>query len=113
MRVRALVVAAGLLWPVSVFSQELYGAFRSGNDLYQKCIDQAGDMFGQGYCAGYMVGAADAFTYDGILCLPPGVTEGQLEEVVLTYVRAHSEARHYAGSSIVRRVLEVAFPCKK
>jgi hypothetical protein len=106
-------VALGQRSTVSVFSQELYGAFRSGNDLYQKCIDQAGDMFGQGYCAGYMVGAADAFTYDGILCLPPGVTEGQLEEVVLTYVRAHSEARHYAGSSIVRRVLEVAFPCKK
>ena len=112
MRVRALVVAAGLLWPVSVFSQELYGAIRSGNDLYQKCIDQAGDMFGQGYCAGYMVGAADASTYDGTLCLAPGVTEGKLEEVVLTYVRVHPEARHYAGSSIVRQVLEAAFPYK-
>jgi Rap1a immunity proteins len=111
MRVRALAMAAGLLLlPVSVFSQELYGAFRSGNDLYYKCIDQEGDIFGQGYCAGYMVGAADAFTYDGTLCLPPSVTEGQLEELVLTYVRAHPETRRYAGSSIVRRVLE--FPCK-
>jgi Rap1a immunity proteins len=112
MRVRALV-AAGLLWPVSVFSQELGQAFRSGNDLYEKCIMQAGDMFGQGYCAGYMVGAADAFTYDGTMCLPPGVTEGQVEDVVLTYVRAHPDTRHYAGSSIVRRGLETAFPCKQ
>ena len=81
MRVRALVVAAGLLWPVSVISQEPTQAFRSGNDLYEKCIAQAGNIFGQGYCAGYMVGAADAFTNDGTLCLPPGVTEGQLETV--------------------------------
>ena len=112
MRVRALVMAAGLLWPVSVFSQEPTQAFRSGNDLYEKCIAQAGDMSGQGYCAGYMVGAADAFTYDGTLCLSPGVIEGRVENVVLTYVRAHPETRHYSGSSIVRRVLEVAFPCK-
>jgi hypothetical protein len=43
----------------------------------------------------YMVGAADAFTYDGTLWPPPGVTEGQLETEVLAYVRAHPETRNF------------------
>jgi hypothetical protein len=37
MRLSALVVAAGLLWPVSVFSQPTGPAFLNGNDLYEKC----------------------------------------------------------------------------
>ncbi len=52
MRLRVLVVTAGMLLPVSVLSQESRGLL-SGNDLYNMCDAQSVA------CAGYVAGMAD------------------------------------------------------
>jgi len=58
MRLRAVFVAAVLLWPVSALSQDSSGFF-SGNDLYDKCTAESL------VCAAYVAGMADAFVHDG------------------------------------------------
>jgi Rap1a immunity proteins len=111
MRISALLLAAGLLSPVSAYSQET-AMFHSGNQLYKDCITQERSIQSD-FCIGYLEGAVDAFSSDGTLCLPPNVAAGQVQDMVMSYLRAHPENRHYTASSIVRQVLEVSFSCKK
>jgi hypothetical protein len=105
MRLRVLVVAAGLLWPVSVLSQESRGFF-TGNDLYDKCTAESV------VCAAYVAGMADALSHDGTVCLPQNnVTTRQLVDVVVAYLRAHPEMRNYSAASIGDVAFTQAFPC--
>jgi Rap1a immunity proteins len=104
MRLRALLVAAGLLWPVPVLSQESSGFF-TGNDLYDKCTAQSL------VCAAYVAGMADALAHDGTVCLPQNVTTRQLVDVIMAYLRAHPEARNYSAASIGDVGFTQAFPC--
>ena len=85
MRLRAVFVAAVLLWRVSALSQDSSGFF-SGNDLYDKCTAESL------VCAAYVAGMADAFVHDGTVCLPQ-VSTRQLVDVVMAYLRAHPESR--------------------
>ncbi len=105
MRFRALIVAAGFLWPLSALSQQSNG-FLSGNDLYDQCAAQSVA------CAAYVAGIADAFLHDGTVCLPPSnATTKQLADVVMAYLRAHPEARNYSAASIGHVAFTQAFPC--
>jgi hypothetical protein len=105
MRVRVLVMAAGLLWPVSVLSQE-YRGLLSGDDLYNTCNSQSVA------CAAYVAGIADAFAHDGTVCLPQSnVTTRQLADLVMAYLRAHPEARGYSAASVGHVAFTQAFPC--
>ena len=62
MRLRALVVAAGLLWPVSALSQQpiTTTGFASGVRLYDTCVAQ--EILKRQYCLAYVAGMTDAFT---------------------------------------------------
>jgi hypothetical protein len=105
MRLRALVVAAVLLWPVSGLSQELSGFF-SGNDLYNNCTAQSVA------CPAYVAGMADALVHDGTVCLPQKtITAKQLVDVVTAYLHAHPESRIYSAASIGDVAFTQAFPC--
>ena len=105
MRLTALLVVPGLLWPVPVLSQESSGFF-SANDLYNACNAQSVA------CAAYVAGAADAFVQDGVMCLPQSnVTARQLVDVVMAYLRAHPEARAYSAASVGHVAFSEAFPC--
>ena len=112
MRLRVLVVAAVLMWPVFALSQErTTGAFGTGNMLYETC--GAHDIGNEKYCLAYAVGATDAFAWDGKVCPPRQVTEQQVRDIVVGYLRDHPELRHYSAPSIASRALEEAFPCKE
>jgi hypothetical protein len=56
MRVRTLVLATVLLWPVSVSSQQAR-FFAAGNDLFRFC--SAGVATSEGLCNGYVAGVVD------------------------------------------------------
>jgi Ssp1 endopeptidase immunity protein Rap1a len=102
---KALLVVAGLLWSVSVSSQESIGVF-SGNDLYNICNAQSVA------CAGYVAGMADAFSRDGTLCLPQKrVTTRQLADLVMAYLRDHPETRSFSAASLGHAAFNLAFPC--
>src|SRR5215831_3772857 len=105
MRLRALVVAVGLLWPVSASSQQpiTTTGFASGVRLYDTCVAQ--EILKRQYCLAYVAGMTDAFTWDGFVCTPLDVTEDQVHVVVVNYLRAYPENRHYSAASIVREAL--------
>jgi Rap1a immunity proteins len=44
-------------------------------------------------------------------CEPPGVTAGQVKDVVVRYLEKHPESRHAVGASLVLAALYEAFPC--
>src|SRR5262249_45815248 len=62
MRLRALVVAVGLLWPVSALSQQPLTTigFASGVRLYDTCVAQ--EILKRQYCLAYVAGMTDAVT---------------------------------------------------
>lgn len=64
------------------------------------------DLQAAGMLEGFVAGAISPHD-----CLPDGVKLGQLVAVVNKYVRAHPEDRHYSASSLVRRAVDIAFPC--
>lgn len=106
MRLRTLVLAVALLWPVSVLSE-----FATGNFLFERCVND-NDKVG---CAAYVEGVTDGFTYDRTICVPSDVniTVRQVVDVVVNYLRAHPEQRHYSAPSLAHEALMQAFPCKR
>ena len=55
MRLMALVLAAGLLWPASTFAQDdrsSSSAYMTGNKLYEQCNSQDYSL-----CFGYVMGS--------------------------------------------------------
>jgi hypothetical protein len=127
LRLRMLVLTAALLWPVSVFSETSglgVDSFVNGNKLFRLCsAHDHGEA--QGYCLGYVVGVADAFTAVDALkapglanairstCPPEHVDADQVRDVVVQYLTAHPATRHNAATHEVLAALLAAFPCKE
>jgi hypothetical protein len=132
MRLRVLVVAAGLLWPVSVFSETAIdlGAkgldlnvtqFVDGNDLFRLCSDH-GHAGAQGECLGYVVGLADAFRVANAIkangfawpstCPPKDLAPDQARDIMVQWLTAHPATRHNAATHEALAALLAAFPCK-
>ena len=89
------------------------GTFQSGNELLVDCQTSPSDSKKM-YCLGYVVGAADMFEAwrrsAGLpACIPEGVQAGQLQDVVVQFIKSHPADRHYAGSSLVIMALVPAF----
>jgi hypothetical protein len=113
MRLRMLILAAGLLWPVSSFSQgsgEEY-FFKTGNVLLENC---SGPPNSTSYvaCFSYIAGVADALSMVKFACTPLKTNEGQTIDVVLESLRAHPEARQDVAAGEVALALKKALPCK-
>jgi hypothetical protein len=95
-------------------------AFTDGNKLFQDCQGgddprerQQGDPGGLtewGMCLGYILGVQDALEGSSF-CVPNGVTQGQLKDVVKLWLHDHPETRHLSASSLVAAALKEKFPC--
>lgn len=59
---------------------------------------------------GYVVGVHDAIEL--MLCVPNGVTAGQLTEIVARSIVNNPNSRHLDGSVLVVKAINEAFPCK-
>jgi hypothetical protein len=122
MRLRVLVLAVGLLWPISVFSAFPMVSFENGNDLLQVCSDGR-DVF-QSYCKGYAVGVVDAAMAVNAMkangfaipsaCISADehIKSEQVRDVVVQYLTAHPEIRHQAAAGHALVALSAAFPSK-
>jgi hypothetical protein len=98
---------------VCVLSPEIalgQDGFLSGNELYQKCTAEA---VGKSYCVGYVTGIADVMQISKSLCVPDGVTVGQMVDVIVKYLRDHPEKRHYSVAAATFNTLSQTFPCPK
>jgi len=114
MRLRVLVLAAGILCPAFGFAQEQFQAFVSGNRLLEACSPVQTPP-----CYSYVEGVADALqsTFSALhmqhapFCLPQGVSSRQLVDLAINYLRDHPEQRHYVASANVALAVKNAFPC--
>lgn len=117
---RAIVMAAVALGAICTTS-DARAEFKSGNQLLSECTAQRGTA---GYyqdmssCFGYITATYDTEEFyeqfEGVpdyVCLPQGVTVGQMADVVIAYLRRSPEVRHKAASSLVLVALGIAFPC--
>ena len=116
MRLRALVLAAGVLCPASGSAQE-FPAFVTGNRLFEACTPVQTPT-----CYAYVEGVADDaqstfsalhMQQHALFCLPQGVTTWQLTDIATNYLRDHPEQRHNVASANVVLALANAFPCPK
>jgi hypothetical protein len=97
----------------------------TGNDLVASC--SATSEFESGACIGFIQGVINGFNsgttvqhvrsveqhavFD--LCVPNGVTNGQLTKVVLAYTDKHPEQLHYPADIIVTKAIGEAWPLEK
>jgi hypothetical protein len=96
-----------------------HAGFDTGNRLFEDC--SAENYFNRGYCGGYVTGIVDmleALSARGVipkntLCIPEGVTKGQLADVVKKYLGEHPERRHLDAGGLVPEALTASFPCKR
>jgi hypothetical protein len=114
MRLTALVLAAGLSWPTCSFSQDLPGAFYTGNEIYERC-GAPPDTPQMALCSGYVAGVADAMNSAHMVCIPPNanMSVGQVTDLVAKYLRENPMLRVLPGLFPVAVALGTAFPCKK
>jgi hypothetical protein len=109
MKLRSLVMAAVLLWPAPIFSQNAQPSiayFRAGNDLFEDCSAPK-----HVFCIGYVLGVADTLSELKVVCPPDHATSEQFVAVAMNRFRDHPEMRHYSGASEIYLALKQAFPC--
>jgi hypothetical protein len=91
-------------------------SFNSGNALFESCSKQS-----QAYCGGYIIGVFDAAVpvlntgadVDGFkFCAPIEVTQGQITDIVVNYLRANPQFRHFNAASLTLSALSKAYPCR-
>jgi len=92
--------------------------FSTGNGLLQSCTNES-DRFAYPLCLGYISGAVQQLQLLQMLqpkqfaCIPTGVTNGQIVDVVVKYLRDHPENRQWSASFFVTNALVTAWPCAK
>lgn len=119
-----------ILMPVMAHGQtETDFPLAYGNDYLRMCENPTTDMT-KGLCAGWFAGLLNglqlgtwAFVapdpipgdYNPLepygICGDENVTNGQLMDVFLKYLKDHPEQRHYTSSSLFTASLAEAFPC--
>ena len=58
----------------------------------------------------YMEGVID--TKITTYCIPPGVTPGQLIEIVTKYIEQQPEKRHLVAAMLIEAAIKKSFPCR-
>lgn len=94
--------------------------FVSGNKLYEYCRASDG-TYESIACFNYIIGAADVFlgasqfneaVFGWRVCPPGGLTQGQIEDIVVRWLRENPSDRHYSAVSAVGEALATSFPCR-
>jgi hypothetical protein len=89
----------------------------TGNALYEACMGEFAATPQQGLCLGYISGVFDTIMvmqaggYFPELCVPNGVTNGQVRDVAYQYTKNNPKERHDLGSVLMVDALMDAFPC--
>lgn len=111
-------IIASLLLAVSLPS---YAFFYDGNQLSawnnarKKALNnnaETVDYLDAGVYRGFVIATYNAFQ-NTTICPEPGITVGQVEDVVGLYLDNHPELRTKPASELAYKALASAFPCKK
>lgn len=117
MRAAAMLVMAAFTANCGALHAKTTNYFMSGNKLLEGC-DVPKQSYPLGICTGYSVAVMDAMLAGQAVngytaCAPVGVTASQVRDVVIGYLKAHPEVRHYAAVGLVAEAIAEAFPCNK
>ncbi|WP_366008279.1 Rap1a/Tai family immunity protein [Hyphomonas sp.] len=84
----------------------------TGNELYYDCVSS--NAYDQARCLSYISGVADGIGLSDHLglCVPKGVTYGQLLDIVVGFLKGSPEGRHYAASFLIYTALFDAYGCQ-
>ena len=114
-RMRAITVALAL---AGLTSGSAWDAL-DGNKLAEDCraypsgkVKDTVTALSVGTCFGYIwgvVGAGDRSSF----CIPDGVKQLQVIDVVKQWIDQHPALRHYTAASLVTKALKESFPCKQ
>jgi hypothetical protein len=64
----------------------------------------------EAFFEGYVVGATDGVHFGA--CIPEGVTNDQVYEVVRKYLKDHPEELHLHAVTLIKKAFIKAWPCK-
>ena len=86
----------------------------TGSWLLQKC--QSSNLAEQSFCLGYIsAGFAGMqvllLVNDTDFCVPDPVTQGQMQDVVVDYLRRHPKDRHKSAVVLIGSAIADAWPC--
>jgi hypothetical protein len=102
--IAAALVVASLSSPVQAMT---------GNELKRNCGDTGAKY---GLCVGFVVGVVDGVLIDSppdsIICVPDGVSHGQMKDIVLKYMNDNPANLHFPAALLVFFALGEAFPCE-
>ena len=112
---RQAILVAGFL--TSIWSEQATAI--DGNKLFEHCEFFSAarlpphplDASKGGYCIGYIQGVHDALQPIRVICVPDGITGGQLGDVVKLYIGNHPENRHRSADELVAAALKEKYPC--
>ena len=112
---RVSVFAASALCLTSSFASaaEPRDNLATGNDLLAACASPRPLEYGM--CMGYISGLVDGFLVAdrNIICIPSGVTRGQLRDVVVTGIQGLPKESGQEAYVVALLALAKAFPCRK
>lgn len=94
----------------------------SGNAMVRWCspppsTDQTVAFLAVGGCMGYLTAVLDMLG-SGVevggrrACVPPGVDQNQMVDLVKGYIQEHPESRHLPAYVLISRAFSVHFPCR-
>jgi hypothetical protein len=73
----------------------------------------------QGACLTYVMGAIDAYVGTSVvnfgrayICIPPQVTNQQITNIAIAYLRAHPEMQDVNAALVVIQGVSVSYPCR-
>ncbi|MDH1337499.1 Rap1a/Tai family immunity protein [Comamonas thiooxydans] len=115
---RALLRAAALLVAV-LFVPHLHAQEITGNELHQWLSEtkksQAGiasDRQLANIARGYTLGVSETLAASKIICIPDGVTRGQILDIIFMMLDTKPQLRHMNANPLVAVALQDVFPCK-
>lgn len=91
----------------------------TGNDLHQWLTEtkksQAGsehDRQQANIARGYALGLSETLESSGIICMPQGVSRGQVMDIIYKMLEAQPQVRHMSANTLAAVALQDAYPCK-
>ncbi|WP_368428612.1 Rap1a/Tai family immunity protein [Sulfuricaulis sp.] len=102
---------------LSVTSPAFAQAYVNGNRLLE--LLESRDVASRNAAHGYIQGVVDAIWFTAsamstpMLCLPDGVTPGQLAEIIQNHYRRFPERRHYGASGEIYGAINEKFRCTR
>lgn len=104
-RLLLITLALTVFFPVD-------GKATTGNELYYDCVSSSD--YDQTRCLAYISGVADGIGLSDSLglCVPTGVTYGQIQDVIVKFLGDRPEGRHYSASFLIYTALFDAYGCQ-